>query len=126
MGRKRKASPEQEAPETPTQERKKAAGRTIGAWRKDALRYLGKGSSDSDVTAHVNQLAREGGYDYTTDDAETAEWRARVQAELDGDAPPSAPRTPRAPRAEATSEPTLTDVIAVLSEMKRTELPDTH
>ena len=122
----REPSRRQPEPE-PQAEAKKPAGKSIGAWRKEALRYLGKGAEDSDVTAHVNELAKEGGYAYSTTDEETAGWRPRVQAELDGatkpretttraprHTPPPATRAPRRTASPASAEPTLTDLLAVM------------
>lgn len=129
MGRKRAEKPEdaqaeldsqpsrQEPEQQPQAELKKAAGRTIGAWRKDALNFLGKGASDTDVTERINKTAKEGGYDYQTNDTETAEWRARVQAELDGGSPP--PSSPRTPRAQKIPPAHTGDVVSDMEMLKR-------
>ncbi len=104
---------------------KPAGGRNIGTWRRETLRYLGRGAELGDVTAYINKLAREQGYGYATTDQETSEWRARVQAELDGTllAGPKTSQTGSGGPA-ALSEPTLSNLMDVLSAVNDEPLPD--
>lgn len=124
---KRKADPqavldrEPSRKEPPPEELKKPGGRTIGAWRKEAVNFLGKGADDSDLTAHIVKVATEAGYDYQTTDEETREWRLRIQSEIDGAAPIAMPRRGRV---ASPTEPTLSNLLALLTQLKDAELPD--